>query len=111
MVTSVDYFLIREILLSIIMNHLQIKFLWCISLGAWTYPLQWNMLFFVCQPYLLKYYRKIYGRGKYFFMSWKKWQNYQTCFLKKNIVYDDSEGTMISNPSGLDTRWYVYAVI
>jgi hypothetical protein len=32
-------------------------------------------------------------------------------FSKKNIVYDDSEGTMISNPSGLDTRWYVYAVI
>ena len=23
---------------------------------------------------------------------------------QKNTVYDDSEGTMISNPSGLDTR-------
>ena len=33
-------------------------------------------------------------------------------FTKKicALKIDDGEGTIVSNPSGLDSRWYVYAV-
>ena len=38
---------------------------------------------------------------KYFYFHKK-----EICELK----IDDGEGTTVSNPSGLDSRWYVYAV-
>ena len=89
---------------------------WCRSfLGTWTllgicffnrlstlYPGTWRD----------KYIRRKW-KGKIFLCHGKMTKLWNILFSQKEICelkIDDGEGTTVSNPSGLDSRWYVYAV-
>ena len=98
-------------------SHLSNKFLDAdlSSVHELYYEYVFSTVYHLLYPYTCK--RQVHTEkreGKILFMSWKKWQNYEIfCFHKNEICVlkiDDGEGTTVSNPSGLDSRWYVYAV-
>ena len=63
--------------------------------------------------YIVKTHTLDEKEGENIFMSWKNDKIMKYSYFHKKICalkIDDGKGTIVSNPSGLDSRWYVYAV-